>query len=334
MDKGSPHRVDRPKSLNTDTLLLQMKTRQILLVLALDETRSLRKAAQKIGMLQPAATKLLQDLENAVGVELFGRTRRGMQPNEFGEVMIHHARLMLSDLDGARHELMALRAGSAGRLKIGAVASAIPVLIARAVVALKHEQPRLTVAIDVNTSDHLVPALMRGELELLVARPVLAERPDFDYEQLIEEPLVIVGRRGHPLAERDDLSIALLMDWPWVLLPATSPMRKVLAPVFSVAGIEQPINLVETSSVMTVSALLRESDALAVLPEDTARDFVEIGVLARIPVALPPIMGAYGIITKRDRPQRAATHAFVRCLKAVLSEHPTRDHQIAKIQAD
>jgi DNA-binding transcriptional LysR family regulator len=310
-----------PKIPPSAAILARLKTRQIQLLLALETSRSLRKAAIVLNTTQPAATKLLQELESTLGVELFERTRRGLQPNEYGEVMIRHARLLVSDLDHARNEIAALASGATGTLKIGAVVSAIPFLIARAVTALKSKQPRLMISVDVGTSDVLVTSLMRGDLDLLVARPVAARRPEFNYEQLIEEPLVVVGRSDHPLIDASSLSFADVATRPWVLLPAGSPMRKVLAPLFNEAGLECPEDLIETSSMLTMTVLLRESDRLAVLPEDVARHYVEWRLLARIPVTLPPIMGSYGVITCKDRPFSPAARAFRTCLQQALPEH-------------
>jgi DNA-binding transcriptional LysR family regulator len=319
------HAVERPTLDQTEagggvSILRRLKSRQMLLLIALHEVKSLRKAAAMLNMTQPTATKLLQDLEHNIGLPLFDRGRRGMQPTNYGEVMIRHARLVLADLERTRLELEALSSGATGQIKIGAVISAIPFLLARAVAKLKRQHPRLFVSIDVGTSDALVPALAKGELDVLLARPlVLADRPEFNYEELVGEPLHIVSRVEHPLAAAASVSLQDLAPWPWTLLPAGSPMRKVLQPVFAEIGPGQPSDVVETSSMMTMIALLQESDMLAVMPADVTDFNVRHGLLRRIPIDLPPIMGAYGIVTRRDRPESPGTVAFLRHLKQSLT---------------
>ena len=261
--------LDQTEAGDGVSILRRLKSRQMLLLIALHEVKSLRKAAAMLNMTQPTATKLLQDLEHNIGLPLFDRGRRGMQPTNYGDVMIRHARLVLADLNRTRLELEALSSGATGQIKIGAVISAIPFLLARAVAKLKRQHPRLFVSIDVGTSDALVPALAKGELDVLLARPlVLADRPEFNYEELIGEPLHIVSRVEHPLASAASVSLQDLAPWPWTLLPAGSPMRKVLQPVFAEIGPGQPSDVVETSSMMTMIALLQESDMLAVIPAD------------------------------------------------------------------
>lgn len=302
-------------------MLRRLKSRQLLLLVALSEARSLRGAAALLNMTQPTATKLLQDLERNVGLPLFERGHRGMQSTAYGEAITRHARLVLSDLNRTRLELQSLSLGGTGRIRIGAVISAIPFLLARAVARLKQQHPGLSVSIDVGTSDALVPALAKGDLDVLLARPlVLADRPEFNYEELTEEPLHFVARCRHPIAKRRSLSITDLAGAAWTLLPAGAPMRKVLEPVFAQIGPGEPRNVVETSSMMTMVALLQESDMLAVMPADLTRFNVQHRLLWRLPIDLPPIMGSYGIVTRRDRPDSPGTLAFVKQLKAALED--------------
>ncbi|MDQ2078603.1 LysR family transcriptional regulator [Xanthobacteraceae bacterium Astr-EGSB] len=299
------------------SLFKRVKSRQMLLLIALAGSRSLREAAAQLEMTQPGATKLLQDLELTIGHRLFERGPRGMQPNDYGEAMIRHARLIFADLSRTRLEISAMSSGATGRIRIGAVISVIPFLLARAVARLKKQFPRLFVSIEVGTSDGLVPLLTSGELDVLVARPlVLADRPEFKYEELINEPLQIVSRKGHPLARRRTLALRDLAGQAWALLPTRTPMRKVLEPVFADIGPGEPHNLVETSSVMTMIALMQESDMLAVMPEDIARFSVRSGLLRKLSIDLPPIMGAYGIVTRRDRIESPGTAAFLQHLRA------------------
>jgi DNA-binding transcriptional LysR family regulator len=304
-------------------MISRLKTRQILLLLAIDALGSLRKAAERVGVAQPAATKLLHELERTLGVALFTRTRRGLRPTEYGEIMIRHARSVYADFDHARGEMVAVASGSTGRLRVGTVASAIPFLLARAVARLKQEQPRLTVEINVSTSDLLIPALNRGDLDLLIARPVLAEHPALDYEQLIDEPLAIVARRAHPLLDGRPLALGDLKGRPWTLFPWGTPMRQVLKPLFAEIG--PVVNLVETTSIITILALLQASDTLAILPADTAQFCANCGLLSMVPIDLGPVMGSYGVITRRDRPDRAAITAFIGCLRAVLADSKWAD---------
>ncbi|HEU0200524.1 MAG TPA: LysR family transcriptional regulator, partial [Burkholderiaceae bacterium] len=113
-----------------------------MLLLQLDEKRSVLHAANAIGVTQPAASKLLSELEDALGVPLFERHARGVTPTWYGEVLVRHARAALSEIRHAEEEIAALKAGDAGRAAIGTVVTPGVGLVPIAVARLKREHPR------------------------------------------------------------------------------------------------------------------------------------------------------------------------------------------------
>src|SRR5690242_9649734 len=89
----------RAKSLDTRALALRLTFRHLRLIVAIAESGNLVGAAERLNMTQPAATKGLQEAEAIVGLPLFGRTNRGVVPTAFGNALIAHAHLILSQLD-------------------------------------------------------------------------------------------------------------------------------------------------------------------------------------------------------------------------------------------
>ena len=114
----------------------RLRLRQLRLMLALDELGSLRRASDKIGMTQPAATKMLHEAENLLGVKLFERMSRGMRVTPFGETVIYYARMVFAELSGMREELAALESGNLGRVTIGAIPALASGLLTRTIATL------------------------------------------------------------------------------------------------------------------------------------------------------------------------------------------------------
>ncbi|MFO1295143.1 MAG: LysR family transcriptional regulator [Rubrivivax sp.] len=112
------------KPLADGPALMRLRTRQLLLAAALGRERHLGRAAAELGISQPAATRLLQELEETLGARLFERNARGMTPTPAGEVLVRYARQVLNDFGAARRELAALAAGLHGTLRVGSVPSA------------------------------------------------------------------------------------------------------------------------------------------------------------------------------------------------------------------
>jgi DNA-binding transcriptional LysR family regulator len=122
-------------------LLLRLRTRQLLLLEALGRENNLGRAATGLGMSQPAATKLLQQVEETMGARLFTRLARGMEPTPAGEVLVRYARQALVDFGFAREQVAALRSGLRGRLRLGTVPGALPQLLAPALAEFKRLHP-------------------------------------------------------------------------------------------------------------------------------------------------------------------------------------------------
>ncbi len=107
----------------------RIKMRYLLLLVAIDDFRSVHKAAEAMHITQPAATKLLGGLEQLVGVRLFIRSARGLTPNHYGESLIRHARSVVASIDVAWTELDELRAGAAGKVNVGTIVAAEMLLL-------------------------------------------------------------------------------------------------------------------------------------------------------------------------------------------------------------
>src|SRR5512138_2365842 len=102
-------------------LRARIKTRQLMLLIAIGDEGNIHRAAEVLLVSQPAASKLLKDLEDALGVTLFERLPRGMRPTWYGEAMIRHARMALSSLNQAHDEVQALKAGRFGQVSVGVI---------------------------------------------------------------------------------------------------------------------------------------------------------------------------------------------------------------------
>ena len=111
----------------------RLKTRQLMLLTAICDEGNIHRAAEVLNMSQPAASKLLKDLEDMLGVSLFERQPRGMRPNWYGETMIRHARIALSSLREAGQEVDALKAGLSGHVSLGAITGPALSLIPQAI---------------------------------------------------------------------------------------------------------------------------------------------------------------------------------------------------------
>ena len=161
-----------------------------MLLTAICDEGNIHRAAEVLNMSQPAASKLLKDLEDMLGVSLFERQPRGMRPNWYGETMIRHARIALSSLREAGQEIDALKAGLSGHVSLGAITGPALSLIPQAIMIVARENPKLRVELHVESSNVLIEQLAQGKIDIMIGR--LFERQEktgLRYERLAEEPV-------------------------------------------------------------------------------------------------------------------------------------------------
>jgi len=297
----------------------QLRIRHLLLLQALSRESSLSAAARVLSITQPAATKLLAQLEDLLQLPLFERLPRRLEATEYGRIMMRHAQAALGEIGAARDALAQTVLGAQGRVSIGAVVGSLPQLTSPALAQLLTEQPRLSVSVTVETSGTLVPMLERGELDLVIGQvPVNAQADDLVLEALIEEPLEVIASAAHPAQSKRKLSLADLMDELWVLPPPASPLRARVDAVFYAAGLPLPLRVVETASTLLATTLAQTSQhSVAVLSKDVARHYAQHQALRVLRLAVPGDLGTIGIVTRRRQRLSAAAAKVVDALRDI-----------------
>lgn len=293
-----------------------LKTRQLVLLVELGRNGSILHAAQAANLTQPAASKLLADLEHALGVKLFERLPRGVAPTWYGEVMIRRAGAALAELDAGHQEVMELLSGLSGRVAVGAVLTPSTTLLPAAITLLKARQPRVHIAITVDTSKPMIQHLQSGELDLVIGRVLDSESAaQLSFEPLTDEPHSLVVRAGHPLVGRSDLNLQELARQSWILPPGGSILRDRLTALFLSAGLDQPQQTVETLSLPVITSLLSQSDMVSALPEELVKPYLEAGLLTVLNFDLGLRMDAYGIVTRRGHQLSPGAELMLTCLR-------------------
>jgi DNA-binding transcriptional LysR family regulator len=296
---------------------LKISSRQVSLLNALDQYRNMRRAAIAMHTTQPTASLLLQQLEARLNVKLFDRLPRGMEPTIYGEVLIRYARGVSHDFEHAEAEIAELSKGAKGLVRIGSVIGTVPSLLTSRLIAFKANHPRVRVSIDVGTSDTLLPHLVSGDLDVVIGRlPDQLEHLDLAIDQLEEpEKMSVISRPGHQLARKKKIPLADLFALTWILHPVGSPMRLRVEAALRQAKMASPLDVVETTSLIAVTALIEASDMISVVPHDVALHYAKYGMVAVLDVDLPMSMVNLGVITKRTRIFSPAVMEFLSCLK-------------------
>jgi DNA-binding transcriptional LysR family regulator len=297
-----------------------LKTRHMVLLVELGRHGSIMHAAEAANLTQPAASKLLGELEHALGVQLFERLPRGVAPTSYGRVLIRRAGAALAEMDAAHQEVVELLSGLRGRVAIGTVLTPSTTLIPPAITLLKSRHARVHVSISVDSSKLLVGRLRDGELDIVVGRILDTEAAaELHFEPITDEPHSLIARAGHPLASRSGLQLDELALQGWILPPSGSILRDRITALFLSQGLEQPAETVSTMALPAITSLLTGSDMVAPLPAELVRPYLDSGLLAVLPYDLSLRMDMYGIITRKQHQLSPGAEAMLAALREVVA---------------
>jgi DNA-binding transcriptional LysR family regulator len=293
-----------PSSLPPDWFLRsRLKLRHVQLIVAIETQRSIHKAAAQLAITQPAATKLLADLEGLLGLRLFERTTRGIIPTPHGTTLVRHSRVILGTLEHARAEMQSISAGATGKLKIGVILAVAPVMLPMALLIFKQRNPFLTVQVQESTMGQLLPRLRHGELDVVIG-PLIPEDDTaglrFEHFRESEAGMAVVVRSGHPLTRKRKLALSELAGEAWIFPTSETAYRNRIDAAFRQSGVDPPSRLIESMSTLTNATLLQKSDMLGIMPLDIAREYVKAGMLKMLAISVPPPSGPVGMITRAE----------------------------------
>ncbi|WP_264297450.1 LysR substrate-binding domain-containing protein [Salinicola avicenniae] len=288
-----------------------LRIKHLVLLVMLDESRNLHSTSRHMNMSQPAASKMLKDIETFFGMTLFRRLPRRMETTDAGRLLVRYARSILNDTDRLIDDLVSLREGGYGKLAIGAVPGAAPLLLPWAITAIKAQRPHLAVSLVENSSDRLLADLEYKQLDVVIGRFTdPAQRHLFHFLPLQAEPVSVVVRVGHPLCDAVP-GLGEVIRWPWVLHPMRSPMRGLFEVALAEAGVPSPRNVVETTSTQTTLQMVSASDAIALLPTSVLKTAVSAGKFTALPLTIGEPLGYYGVLTRKHEESSEQVQAFI-----------------------
>lgn len=262
-------------SISPSTLALQLrrlKPVQLRLLAELAETGGLGLAAARIGVAQPAASRLLAETEDLLGLSLHERQGRGLRLTEVGLTLARRAARIELELADAAREMTEAATGRAGVVRAGSVTGPALSLVMPVLIALQTDLPDFRSEVTVATSVTLCGLLREGRLDFALARPDPGET-QLHARVLAVEPLSLVVRRGHPLLVRPILSLDDLLAYDWVMGDDETLLTQTVIGRLTELGLPLPKRRISTSSFLFTLALLNQTDAIAPLATPVVNSF-------------------------------------------------------------
>ena len=161
---------------------------------------SFTKAAEQEGIAQPTLSLQIRRLEKSVGSTLFVRLARSVRLTHAGEIFYSHAKEILSRSKLAESQVRRLEDGICGPLRIGAIPTVLPYLLAPHLLEFSALYPDVELILTEDITTNLVDKLCAGDLDVnIVSLPL--RQPELVCSELLREPLVLVAPKDHLLCQ-------------------------------------------------------------------------------------------------------------------------------------
>lgn len=241
----------------------RLKPTHLDLLLRIGETGQLQRAAQICAMSQPAASRILSEIETQVGSPLFLRYPKGMEPTALGQTVLRHAKLVMEELAALDADIARVSHGAMGQVRVGAVTGPAVGSLMPAVRRIRSETPDIEMTIEVGPSTELVRGLVENRFDFVIARvPPTYDSRDFQLHPARSEEVSLLVRPGHPLAGRE-VSLAETLAHEWIMQDIGSPIRQAVEAAFHDRTLDTPARVTNSSSLLIVLAMLEDTDAIA-----------------------------------------------------------------------
>ncbi|MBP7243331.1 LysR family transcriptional regulator [Amaricoccus sp.] len=285
---------------------LMLKPGQLRLLHEIARHGQLQLAALACAMSQPAASRMLAEIERRVGAPLFLRQPKGLEPTEIGRTVLRRTGVILREMLSMAADVSALQEGLAGSAHIGAVTGPAVGYLVSAVREIKARSPEADITIDVLPSRDLLTRLAAGELDFVLAR-ILPEFDSRDFTMLPmrDEKVSFLVREDHPLNRAAAVTLTELFDYEWIMQQRGAPIREATLAAFASFGLGEPPNILSSPSLLFIIAYLSQSDAVAALSQEVAQLLALPPVSARfasLPVRRDVRVPPYFLLNLRRRP--------------------------------
>jgi DNA-binding transcriptional LysR family regulator len=294
----------------TDRLIRTLRLRHLELLVVLSETATMRGAAARLHLSQPAISKMLGEIEACFGARLFERGHQGIQANALGAGAAFRARVALNELARATEEVDALRGGATAVLRVGA--PSVTATLPAAIVRLRRQWPGAIVQLVEGRVHELIQRLLQGELDgvfgaitpELVTSDLL---PRLESVVLLKDELCVLAAADGDHAAGRTWRWADLRASQWVVPPKDTLVRQAFMTAFLDSGATPPVPVIEALSSVTIGTVLRLDPALlCAVRLEHAADEIARGGVRRLRVVPRVVLPSFGLFVRRDDLERPA----------------------------
>ena len=299
---------------------------------AVVQTGSLAKAAAQFGVSQPAVSQLIRDLELSLGVKLFDRNSRGVEPTLYGRALLARGRAAFDELKQGIQEIQFLSEPTTGEIKFGCQ-EAIAVILPPVVESFSRQYSGVVLDIQDEEFDRSATKLRDRNLDFVLqrlrGRPLRHDRffNGLDVEVLFDDELVVAVGRQNRLASRRKIDLADLVDEPWILTAPDGWNHRVVATAFEARGLPMPRIVLRTFSTHLRVNMVSSGHFIATFPRSVADHYTDRFGLKILQLDIPTMPWPVAILTLKGRTLSPVANLFINHIRAAFDPNGMRSRK-------
>ena len=244
------------------------------LILAIEQTRSITRGAEREHLALAAASKRVSDLEARLGVQLFERRARGVEPTEACRALVRHIRSLHASLHALESEVVEFARGIKGHLRIVANAGSIAECLPPDLAAFSQANPQIRISLEDTTSAEAQAAVAEGRADVGVFTPPLLDSR-LQTWLYAKSRLAVLVPKGHELASRDKVKFSDLLDFDLIGLPAGASAQELMRE--QAQSLDRTLKeRLQVRGFDAIAQLVEAGMGVAVLPEVPAERFSRV----------------------------------------------------------
>jgi DNA-binding transcriptional LysR family regulator len=311
-----------PKGIDWDAQIgRRLRLRDLHAFFTVVQWGSMAKAAEQLRVSQPAISKVIADLEHALGVRLLDRGRRGVAPTIYGHALLKRGLIAFDELKQSVRDIQFLADPTAGEVTIGCADSIAATVLRPIVERFCVTYPAVVLRVETLPSPAINdPGLRDRKYDLVLGRKPMkmdAFGDDLMVEFLFDDHLVVTAGRHTNWARRRRISLADMVNQPWVLPPRETWTYAFVEKAFRGHGLGMPKVSLMTFSLPLVMHFLATGPFITVLPSTVASLHAGSELLKILPVDFPAFSWPVAIVTLKNRTLSPVAQRFIDCAREV-----------------
>lgn len=298
-----------------------MELRELRTFCAVVETGSFSKAGKIVHITQPTVSLQIQALENSLGACLFNRSKRDRVLTEEGKAFYEYAKKIIALCDEAVQAISDVDSLTKGTLRVGASTIVGEYILPSQLASFKGIYPCVEISLKIGDSLEIIDDVIKGILEIGIVGAKV-KRKELNFEKFVKEELVLIVYPNHSWASKDEISLAVLKEEPFLLRTAGSGTRMAIEKKLEEAGLKkEDLNVI--MSLGTTEAIKRgviSGIGVSIVPKIAIENELRLNLVKEVKIeGIDLSMDSY-IVYNPDRFRSRIPEVFLEHLADCLKE--------------